>query len=307
MTNVKRSKIILFVICLFLLLLLGLSFYFEFGVPSHEPERLIHDSNGKVLNPPFPSSFKHPLGTDKNGNDLLTKLIIGFKYTFIFSIVSTFLRIMIAIICGLFILFFLKPLKPYIETFFAPFLYVPAFLLYMFLAGEDDLIIATHGEYFLIFYQMLIIVLIGFPSLLSLLMKEFEPLLKKNYVVASKLLGAGKFHLVKKQLFPVFKGRFFIVFIQQTIANIILLVYLGVFQMFIGGKAKGGILGEDDPTHPNLSKSLSKSNEWGGMIGQSIFDMVHFPWILFYPAIALIGLILLFNIMIKQLEKIDER
>src|SRR4051794_11545363 len=98
MNKANRSKIILFGICIFLLLLLGLSFYFEFGVKAHDPERFIYDSNGKFLSPPFPSSFKHPLGTDKNGNDLLTKLIIGFKYTFLFSIVSTFFRMLAAII-----------------------------------------------------------------------------------------------------------------------------------------------------------------------------------------------------------------
>jgi peptide/nickel transport system permease protein len=297
----NSSKIILFVIFIFLLLLLALSFFFEFGInTSHEPTKLIYDSNGKVLRPPFPSSLKHPLGTDKNGSDLLTKLIVGFKYTFLFSIVSTFFRMMAAIVCSLFILFFLKPIKPYIESFLAPFLYVPAFILFFFLASEDEFIIATHGEYFLIFYQLLIIVLIGFPPLLSLLMKEFEQLLTKDYVVASRLLGASKFHLAKKQLFPVFKERFFIVFIQQTIATIILLVHLGVFQIFIGGKGKAGIIGEDD-------KFLSNSSEWGGMIGQSIFDMVHFPWILLYPAIAVIGLILLFNIIIKQLENFYDR
>lgn len=301
MNKTNSSKIILFVIFIFLLLLLALSFFFEFGIKtSHEPTRLIYDSNGKVLRPPFPSSLKHPLGTDKNGSDLLTKLIVGFKYTFLFSIVSTFIRMMAAIVCSLFILFFLKPIKPYIESFLAPFLYVPAFILFFFLASEDEFIIATHGEYFLIFYQLLIIVLIGFPPLLSLLMKEFEQLLTKDYVVASRLLGASKFHLARKQLFPVFKERFFIVFIQQTIANIILLVYLGVFQIFIGGKGKAGIIGEDD-------KFLSNSSEWGGMIGQSIFDMVHFPWILLYPTFALVGLILLFNIIMKQLENIYNR
>lgn len=301
MIKANLSKIILFVIFIFLLLLLALSFYFEFGIKtSHEPSRLIYDSNGKVLRPPFPSSLKHPLGTDKNGSDLLMKLIVGFKYTFLFSIVSTFFRIIVATVCSLFILFFLKSLKPYIESFLAPFLYVPAFILYFFLAGQDEIIISTHGVFFLITYQMLIIVLIGFPPLMSLLMKEFEQLLNKDYVVASRLLGASKFHLARKQLFPVFKERFFIVFIQQTITTIILLIHLGVFQKFIGGKAKGGVIGEEE-------KFLSNSNEWGGMIGQSIFDMVHFPWILLYPAIAVIGLILLLNIMIKLLDSYKDK
>jgi peptide/nickel transport system permease protein len=298
MTKGNRSKIILYVICGFLLLLLTASFIVEFGMKKSIEPGLIHTTEGKVLRPPFPSSLEHPLGTDKNGNDLLTKLIIGFKYTFFISAMVTFLRMVIGIICSLSILFFLKRLKPYIESFITPFLYVPAFIMFILLAREEELIISTRGENFLIFYQILIIALIGFPPLLSLLMKEFEQLLTKDYVVASRVLGANKFHLAKKQIFPVFKRRFYIVFIQQTIATVTLLIHLGVFQIFIGGKAKGGIIGEDD-------KFLSNSSEWGGMIGQSIFDMIHFPWLLLYPAFAVIGLILLLNIVIKQLEKID--
>jgi peptide/nickel transport system permease protein len=299
MTKVNQSKIILYVIGGFLFLLLTASFIFEFGVKkSVEPDRLIYTTEGKILRPPFPSSLDHPLGTDKNGNDLLTKLIIGFKYTFFISVIVTFLRMIIGIICSLSILFFLKRLKPYIESFLTPFLYVPAFIMFFFLASGEEIIINTHGKYFLIVYQMLVIALIGFPPLVSLFMKEFEQLLTKDYVVASRLLGATKFHLAKKQLFPVFKRRFYIVFIQQAIATITLLIHLGVFQQFIGGKAKGGIIGEDD------DKFLSNSSEWGGMIGQSIFDMVHFPWLLLYPAFAVIGLILLLNIILKQLEKI---
>jgi peptide/nickel transport system permease protein len=298
MSKGSRSKMILFVICGFLLLLLIASFIVEFGIKSIEPKGLIYNSEGKVLRPPFPSSFQHLLGTDKNGNDLLMKLIIGFKYTFFISVIVTFFRMIIGTFCSLAILFFFKRIKPYIESFLTPFLYVPTFLLFIFLAYNDDLIIGTHGEAFFIFYQMLVIVLIGTPPLLSLLMKEFEQLLTKDYVIASRLLGANKFHLARKQLFPVFKSRFFIVFIQQTIATIILLIHLGVFQIFIGGKAAGGIIGEDK------DKFLSKSSEWGGMIGQSILDMIHFPWLVLYPAFAVVGLILLFNIMIKQLEKI---
>jgi peptide/nickel transport system permease protein len=298
MTKGNRSKIILYVICGFLLLLLTASFIVEFGMKKSIEPGLIHTTEGKVLRPPFPSSLEHPLGTDKNGNDLLTKLIIGFKYTFFISAMVTFLRMVIGIICSLSILFFLKRLKPYIESFITPFLYVPAFIMFILLAREEELIISTRGENFLIFYQILIIALIGFPPLLSLLMKEFEQLLTKDYVVASRVLGANKFHLAKKQIFPVFKRRFYIVFIQQTIATVTLLIHLGVFQIFIGGKAKGGIIWEDD-------KFLSNSSEWGGMIGQSIFDMIHFPLLLLYPAFAVIGLILLLNIVIKQLEEIE--
>ena len=297
MTKDNRSKWILYSIFTFLFLLFIASFFLEFGVnQSIEPGKLIYSSDGKVLRPPLPSSLEHPLGTDKNGNDLLTKLIIGFKYTFIISIVVTFIRMLIGIFCSLSVLYFLRPLKAYIESLLTPFLYVPAFILFFLLASEEEIIINKYGSHFFTFYQVLIIVLIGTPPLIELLIKEFELLLNKDYVIASRLLGASKLHISIRQIFPVFKQRFYIVFLQQTIATIILLTHLGVFQVFIGGKAKGGIIGEED-------RFLSQSGEWGGMIGQSIFDMIHFPWLLIYPACAVVGLILLLNIIIKRLDR----
>ncbi|MEH6908767.1 ABC transporter permease subunit [Neobacillus drentensis] len=298
MTKDNRSKWILYSIFTFLFLLFIASFFLEFGVnQSIEPGKLIYSSDGKVLRPPLPSSLEHPLGTDKNGNDLLTKLIIGFKYTFIISIVVTLIRMLIGIFCSLSVLYFLRPLKAYIESLLTPFLYVPAFILFFLLASEEEIIINKYGSHFFTFYQVLIIVLIGTPPLIELLIKEFELLLNKEYVIASRLLGASKLHISIRQIFPVFKQRFYIVFLQQTIATIILLTHLGVFQVFIGGKAKGGIIGEED------DRFLSQSGEWGGMIGQSIFDMVHYPWLLIYPACAVVGLILLLNIIIKRLDR----
>ncbi|MEH7501015.1 hypothetical protein V7152_03075 [Neobacillus drentensis] len=295
----NRSKLILYAIFIFIIILLTASFILEFGVKETiEPGKLIYSSDGKVLRPPFPSSFEHPLGTDKNGNDLLTRLIIGYKYTFFISVIITLVRMLLGIFCSLSILYFLKPIKAYIESLLTPFLYVPAVIMMLLLANEEEIIIIKHGSYFLTFYQILIIVLIGTPPLLALFIKEFELLLNKDYVIASRLLGGSKFHISIRQIFPVFKQRFYIVFIQQTIATIILLIHLGVFQIFIGGKAKGGIFGDED-------RFLSQSGEWGGMIGQSIFDMIHFPWLLIYPSCAVVGLILLLNIMIKLLENIQ--
>lgn len=299
MIKYNHPKLILYTIFVFISLLLATSFILEFGVnKTIESGKLIYSSDGKVLRPPFPSSVEHPLGTDKNGNDLLIRLIIGFKYTFFISIIVTLVRLVIGTVCSLSILYFLKPIRSYIESFLTPFLYVPAVIMMILLAKEEEIIILKHGSSFLMFYQILIIVLIGTPPLIALLLKEFEQLLIKDFIIASRLLGASKLHISIKQIFPVFKQRFYIVFIQQTIATIVLLIHLGVFQIFIGGKAKGGIIGDEN-------RFLSQSGEWGGMIGQSIFDMVRFPWLLIYPAGAVVGLILLLNITIKQLEKIQ--
>lgn len=54
-------------------------------------------------------------------------------------------------------------------------------------------------------------------------------------------------------------------------------------------------MGEED-------KSLSKSGEWAGMVGQSVSDLITAPWIVLAPSLAFVVLILIINIMVRQLD-----
>lgn len=52
---------------------------------------------GKVAKAPFPPSFENPLGTDNDGRDLLSLLIIGTKDTLRYIFLITIIRYLVAI------------------------------------------------------------------------------------------------------------------------------------------------------------------------------------------------------------------
>jgi len=136
---------------------------------------------------------------------------------------------------------------------------------------------------------------VGIPPLIVLFSKEFQEILKMEYIEASFHLGASNFHIVLKHIIPVLRPRLIIVFLQQIISTLVLLLHLGIFQIFIGGQLEGAINEAGD-------QFLSKSGEWAGMVGQSVFDLITAPWIVLAPSFAFVLLILSINIMIRQLD-----
>ncbi|MDG5471620.1 ABC transporter permease subunit [Jeotgalibacillus sp. ET6] len=292
-----NSNTLIYSVLVLLLLLLTASFVYEWGFKEGvKPVNMKPDAAGEMVSPPFPPSFDHPLGTDRNGNDLSLRILNGAKYTLIFVFGVGLLRVVFSIFFGALLTFTWKPIRKLIETFMQPYINIPAFILVYFLAFAFLPIDETHGMVPLMSFQFLVLTLVGIPLLMMVFSKEFGEILKMEYIHASFQLGASKRHIVLKHIIPVLRPRLMIVLLQQMISALILLLHLGVFQIFIGGELEGGIIGADEDL------SLSKSGEWAGMVGQSISDLVTAPWIVLAPSLAFVGLILLLNIIIRQVD-----
>jgi peptide/nickel transport system permease protein len=122
--------------------------------------------------------------------------------------------------------------------------------------------------------------------------------LNKEYIQASYLLGASNLHILRKQLIPVLRPQFKIVYLQQLISTLQLLIHLGIFELFIGGVIKGGTFGDDEGS----LNYLSYSGEWAGMIGQSKYELMTAPWIILGPGLAFVILFLSLNYVLRRLD-----
>lgn len=98
-----------------------------------EPQNIITSKDGKSEVAPFPPSFQHPLGTDRAGNDIVLRLLEGFSYTFIFIFGVTVVRILLGGLFAYLLVFPLKRIKKWIQIFFMPFQFVPAFIICLLL------------------------------------------------------------------------------------------------------------------------------------------------------------------------------
>lgn len=280
------------------LLFLASYFYPLYGPEDFNKQTIIMDEKSKVIGrAPFPPSLEHIIGTDRNGADMHLLLLYGAKYTLITALVVAFLRVLFGGLMGVFLSLYAPLLKKYFKDFFIIFRYIPTVLLGIVV------MLPVHGMFekpvsSVIAYQILMLVFLGFPSVTIFASELTDELTKTSFIRSSYLMGANKFHIIKRHLMPYFKSYGILFTIQQLLSTLQLTMHLGIFGYFLGGQTVGGIFGYDDPPKP-----ASLSNEWAGLIGQNLYDFIQAPWIIFGPIFGFLFVILIVNIMKKELEE----
>jgi len=146
-------------------------------------------------------------------------------------------------------------------------------------------------------YQVIILVFIGFPSVTIFASDVTEQLLQTSFVQSSKLMGAGKLHIVRKQLMPYIRSYGILFLVQQFISTLHITMQLGLFGMFLGGRNRAGVMGYEEPPKP-----ATITNEWAGLIGQNFSEFVRAPWAILTPVFGFFIVIVIVNMMKNELE-----
>ncbi|QCJ42245.1 hypothetical protein FAY30_10190 [Bacillus sp. S3] len=286
-----------------LLFLLMMSFLYPYyGPADFNQQILVKDELGKVIaRAPFPPSETHWLGTSRNGEDLHWVLLYGAKFTLLTAFIVAFLRVMIGGIFGLFLSLWAPNLKSYFKDFFLTMRYIPSILLAIILmipivGAPNDANITS-----IVTYQLFVLVFIGFPSVALFASDITDELLNTSFVQSSVLMGAGKFHIIKRQLLPYMRSYGLLFTVQQILSTLQITMQLSIFELFLGGMNRAGIFGYDDPT--GKVKHASLSQEWAGLIGQNFTEFALSPWIVFTPVMGFFLVILIVNMMKKELEE----
>jgi peptide/nickel transport system permease protein len=283
-----------------LLLLLFLScLYPYYGPKDYNHQILVKDEQGKVIDrAPFPPSGEHWLGTNRNGEDLHWLLLYGAKFTLITAFGVALLRVFIGGIVGIFMSLWAPFIKSYFKDFFLSFRYIPSILLGIILMSPiaggfyDNVAISS-----IVTYQIIILVFIGFPSVVLFVSDIADELLKTSFVQCSYLMGAGKFHIFKRQLLPYMRSYSILFTVQQLLSTLHITMQLGIFGLFLGGLNRAGVFGYDRPPKP-----ATLSNEWAGLIGENFDDLILAPWVALVPTLAYFFVIIIVNLMKKEIE-----
>lgn len=287
---------------LLLILLLMSCLYPYYGPADFNQQVLVKDEYGKVIDrAPFPPSEKHWLGTTRNGEDLHWLLLYGAKFTLITAFSVAVLRVIFGGLFGMFLSLWAPFFKSYFKDFFLTMRYIPsiliAFVLMVPIVGApNDVAISS-----IVTYQLIILVFIGFPSVTLFAADITDELLKTSFVQSSFLMGAGKIHIIKRQLLPYMRSYGILFTVQQIITTLQITMQLSIFGIFLGGLNRAGIFGYDDAS--GRPKPASLSNEWAGLIGQNFTEFAWAPWIVFAPVLGFFLVILIVNMIKKELEE----
>lgn len=256
---------------------------------------VVEGGDSYVYAPPIsPGKDGYPLGTDKDGYDILTKLLYGARYTILLSLGIAAARLAAGGLIGMLLGYFGKPTskKSSGSSVWSVLNGIPTFLIvWLVMLGITMNPAASPIAMSLLLAGVL--TLLGIPSIASTVREKTIVLRERQFVTAAEALGAGRWKVIGSHLLPHLKEAFLILLLQEVILVLSLFGQLALFHIFVGGTTE-----YFDPIEYH-----SRTNEWGGLIGQARGSFYANQWIFYSPLCAYVLLLISLHLLSKGLEK----
>lgn len=250
---------------IFLLLMVLLAIFAPYVAP-YSPIEQFRDH---MLQPPAwqeGGSMQFILGTDEAGRDILSRIIHGGRLSLFIGICAVILTMIPGIILGLLGGFYPYSLGRIIMRFADIMMALPSVLLAI-------AIMAILGPG--ITNAMIAIAVVGLPGYIRLVRGSVMSELHKDYVVASRVSGAGVLRLM------------FVAVLPNCMAPIIVQATLGFSSAILDVAALGFLgLGVQPP-----------SPEWGTMLATARDYISRAWWVVTFPGLTILLTVLAINLM----------
>jgi len=214
----------------------------------------------------LPPSLEHPLGTDELGRDILSRILVGSRYTFGLSVLSVIAGASIGTLLGLISGYRGGLWDTVIQRVNDILLAFPTILLAIALVaflgqGVHSLVIA--------------IAVSSMPVYVRLVRASVLQVVTEDYVVAAKMLGLSEWSIMVKHILPNVMAPVLVQLSYHMGLAILVASALG----FLG-------LGVPPP-----------SPEWGAMIGSGRVYLFRSPHIVVFPGLVISITIIAFNMV----------
>ena len=212
-------------------------------------------------------TLAHPFGTDDVGRDTLARAMIGGQVSLLVGFTSMLVAIFFGIGIGSFAGYYGGIVDNILMRFTDVILAVPLYLLLFVLSVSF-----TDGSPRSVIF---LIAVFGWTYAARLVRGEFLALMEREFVLASRTIGARNLRLMFRHILPNAAGPIIVNATLLIGTNIILESVLSYFGFGI--------------QPPNSS--------WGSMIstGESFFDVD--PWLVFVPGLLIFFTVLSFNLV----------
>ncbi len=232
-----------------------------FLAPVLTPYEPVKQNLGEMLSAP---SLHHPLGTDRYGRDVLTRILYGCQYALIIGVGVVAIQLVVGVSLGLTAGYFGGFIESVIMRFTDVFLSIPSIVLAVtiagFLGGGVQNVIITIG-------------CIGWRDYARLVRGEVLSAKERTYVEAARAVGCGHLRIMLHHILPHTVGP---VIAYSAFAAGVAILWAAALS-FLG-------LGAQPPTP-----------EWGAMLADGREDMRDAWWIATFPGLAIMLVVLGFN------------
>lgn len=213
-----------------------------------------------------PPSVSHPMGTDMNGRDILSRIIFGAQISLTMGLLVLSIAVTVGTALGLIAGYVGGLLGTIIMRLVDIFLAVPATLLALAVTAAIGPTLTN---------AMLAISIAWWPWFTRLVQGEVQSVKQEEFVEASESLGAGRIHIMFKEILPNIMAP---ITVKATI-DIGFVILVGASLGFLG-------LGAQPPTP-----------DWGVMISQGRSNLTSRWWIATFPGLAISFTVLGFNLL----------
>lgn len=233
------------------------------------------DCGLRVLNL-FHDGCDHPFGTDNLGQDVYSRVILGTQEVFRLAGLGTLLAVLIGTTIGLIIGYEGGLVDEIIARLLDSFLAMPALLLALVLLGSLG---DAENSLFLV------LIIVYAPIVARVVRSNVLEIKTRGFVEAAQLRGESRFYILFREILPSVIPALVVEASLRFSYGIFLVASLG----FLG-------IGAHPPT-PNWGLMVSDARTWYSIA----------PWMLEYPAGAIVVLVIAVNVMSDGIRKLVQR
>lgn len=228
-------------------------------------ESVYKPETGQFITKTMTGTGEHPLGTDNKGRDLLAMIISGTRVSLLVGLFATGIAVVLGTLIGVISAYFGGKTDNVLMRFTDTMMTFPTFLLLL-------LIVFIFGPSLV--FIVLVIGLLGWTGTARLIRSETLSLRTREFIMASKALGAGDGRIILAHLIP------------NVISLIIVIATLSIPGVILL-EAALSFIGLGDPA----------VTSWGMVLraGQQTLDTAW--WVAVAPGIMLFLTVLAFNFM----------
>ncbi|MGD6794373.1 ABC transporter permease subunit [Metabacillus indicus] len=254
-------------------------------------QRMVFNESGTFERAPFPPSLQHLFGTDEDGRDLLSLVIMGAKDTLLLIFVISIIRYAAALLLALLSLPEKSPFRAVIYSLngFAASLPI-MFAAILFITMP----VFTFSPY-RVYWVVLILSLSDVGRVAYVFQQSMKSISHTQYVEAGVTIGNSPFGLFSRHYLPNLLPDAVIHFFMDLGKVALLLGQLGILSIFVTQVFVQLNYGYGELQNTSLN--------WPTLLGMARSDMIRGFWIPFFPALALTYLILTFNFIGEGLRK----
>lgn len=256
---------LIFLFFIFMIIFLGQ--YFPFVDKELTRTSMIKTDEG-IMIPPFPPMKGYILGSDNNGVDVLSRLVIGAKETFLIVLTIVIIRYLIAIPLGVFS-FYNKFIRYILTGVNQMFSFMPPIFFIALFIGIPVIVFSESRP----IWMIVIIAFVEVGRVADSIFQNLEEISKKSFVEAGITTGCTKTTLFRKYYWPPLLPQILIHFTNDIGRVLFIIAQLGLVGIYI--------------THEFVSQlggsylALNTSNAWPTMFSTLLHDIFGARWIPF--------------------------